>query len=391
MSEEFDYAALLRRAIETRGAKTGRERVAIYKAAQGALHAALESADSPVSVRRQAAELRKLSSAIKSVDAEYRILSEKEAEDSQGEARRRIATALADVATVPREQADVDDDAELDPLALEPLPLPPARAPIPWREKPSAFLKERLDVVQALIERRLHLASSRDRAHYAWLLIEPCYQVSFVVIAYWMLNREYIMDVHAAPFAVIGVAAWLMFRTTITKVIILNSEVHETQLSHVSRLDELLSQALFVAILYLFVVSALLLGLAACGYTFKVNNLPLALAWWWAIWVFAFGIGMACAALASRHMWARRAIPLLLRKIMVFSGIVLVTEQLPPDYKAYFLWNPLIHAMQSLRGALFLQYESIDARPVYFFYAALVALSIGLASERAVSLGKSPA
>jgi capsular polysaccharide transport system permease protein len=76
---------------------------------------------------------------------------------------------------------------------------------------------------------------------------------------------------------------------------------------------------------------------------------------------------------------------------MVFSGIVLVTEQLPPDYKNYFLWNPLIHGMQELRGALFEQYRSIDAQPIYFILFILLALAIGLASERAVSLTRAAA
>jgi capsular polysaccharide transport system permease protein len=389
MSSENDYVIILRRAIKMKGATLGRERVAIYKAAQSAMASAFDRAESPVPQRRRTDEFRRLSSAIRQIEAEYR------AERAEQEGQSAQATSCSIIAATEPIKLDDDDtncDAyEPEPFWLEPLPPPPPRPDKMWQESYSAYFKERLDVIRALIEQRLHLASSRDRGHYLWLIVEPSYQVGFVVATYWLLDRIFIMDVYAAPFAVVGVGAWLMFRTTVLKLISHTAGASRAQLSRISRLDELISHANFVGMLYLFVVIAMLAVLAAAGYTFKVNNAPLALAWWFAIWIFAFGIGMFGAAFASKYYWARKAMPLVLRKLMIFSGIVIVTEQLPPDYKVYFLWNPLIHGMQAMRGALFLQYESVDAKPLYFIFAALLWLAIGLAAERAASLVKATA
>lgn len=392
MSNVIDYVTILRRVIEMKGATIGRERVAIYKAAQAAMQSAFDRAETPVAPRRRAEETRRLSAAIREIEAQYR--AEREEQERQS-AHQAHATSRAIVAAMDSLELEDEDpacaDLEPEPLRLEPLPAPPPRPEKAARESLSAYLKERLDVIRALIEQRLHLASSRDKGHHIWLVVEPSYQVGFVVATYWLMNKMFIMDVYAAPFAVVGVGAWLMFRTTVLKLISHTAGASQAQLSRISRLDDLASHAIFVGLLYLFVVIAMLSTLAAFGYTFKINNAPLALAWWFAIWIFAFGLGMSGAALASKYYWARKAMPLVLRKLMVFSGIVMVTEQLPDPYKVYFLWNPLLHGIQSLRGALFLQYNSVDAEPLYFIFAALMSLAIGLASERAASLVKATA
>ena len=53
--------------------------------------------------------------------------------------------------------------------------------------------------------------------------------------------------------------------------------------------------------------------------------------------------------------------------MQIVSSVVLVTEQLPTEYRPYLLWSPLAHAMQLLRSAYFEGYKSEDAVPHYFF------------------------
>jgi len=76
------------------------------------------------------------------------------------------------------------------------------------------------------------------------------------------------------------------------------------------------------------------------------------------------------------------------RMLVMFSGVAFVTEQLPLDYKVYFLWSPVLHAIQSLRDALLVEYDSVDADAFYFFAALVLVLAFGLAMDRSARLRK---
>jgi ABC-type polysaccharide/polyol phosphate export permease len=64
--------------------------------------------------------------------------------------------------------------------------------------------------------------------------------------------------------------------------------------------------------------------------------------------------------------------------------VILVTEQLPADYRPYLLWSPLAHAMQLLRSAYFEGYKSEDASAAYFFIGFGVMVIVAVMAQQSV-------
>ena len=66
---------------------------------------------------------------------------------------------------------------------------------------------------------------------------------------------------------------------------------------------------------------------------------------------------------------------------MIASGKMFVVNTLPAFMLALFDWNPLFHAIDQARGAIFIHYNPHFSSPTYPFYVAIALITIGLMGE----------
>ena len=69
------------------------------------------------------------------------------------------------------------------------------------------------------------------------------------------------------------------------------------------------------------------------------------------------------------------------RMNMIFSGKMFLANTLPASMLAVFDWNPLFHAIDQMRGDVFLNYTPHFSSPTYPLYVAVVLMMIGLLGE----------
>ncbi|RLA34997.1 MAG: ABC transporter, partial [Gammaproteobacteria bacterium] len=75
--------------------------------------------------------------------------------------------------------------------------------------------------------------------------------------------------------------------------------------------------------------------------------------------------------------------PMALRPFFVISGVIFPLSMLPDEFKAYLLWNPLLHAIELSHVAYFASFESPFVSLEYLFLSAVVSLAFGLTCLRA--------
>ena len=66
---------------------------------------------------------------------------------------------------------------------------------------------------------------------------------------------------------------------------------------------------------------------------------------------------------------------------MVFSGKMFVANALPGYMLAMFDWNPLFHAIDQLRGYIFINYNPNFSSPTYPLWVAIALIMVGLLIE----------
>lgn len=80
--------------------------------------------------------------------------------------------------------------------------------------------------------------------------------------------------------------------------------------------------------------------------------------------------------------WAPKAVgiimPLYVRFMMIASGKMFVANMIPPSFLNWIDWNPLFHAIDQLRGFLFINYTPHNSNPLQPIWFSLGVLVLGM-------------
>lgn len=100
--------------------------------------------------------------------------------------------------------------------------------------------------------------------------------------------------------------------------------------------------------------------------------------------VWGWGVAMGMVLLAITPWMPDVSVLLrtiIMRVNMVASGKMLLANNLPESRRWMFDWNPLFHAIDQTRGALFLNYEPRTTSMLYPIYATLALAVVGMLGE----------
>lgn len=238
----------------------------------------------------------------------------------------------------------------------------------------------RTGVILSLWLRSINFEASHDRIGYLWLVLDPLIHVLIICIVPLLLHADQVADMNTFPFAIIGACFWLTFRAAATGALA-GGGILKTQLEHpvVRRFDIIIARGVSAIVIYFFVGIALIFVTTYMGVSEFPINLPMFLLLFLISWIFGISYGIIVHSLVLRYPGMRRINGFLIRFIGLTSGLFFVSEQLPDDIAAIFLWNPLLHVVQFARSCWFYDYKSRDADPNYILYWSLGLVLLALA------------
>jgi capsular polysaccharide transport system permease protein len=130
-------------------------------------------------------------------------------------------------------------------------------------------------------------------------------------------------------------------------------------------LEGLLRSFIFV----LFIIGGLLLGL-----DIYPDNALKAFGAWLSLWCLGLGLGLLTSVLASLVPEVAKIIRMLSLPLMIISGVIFPLNQLPHWLLEYLMYNPIPHALETLRLGFFENYKTIHGTSMLYFW--LVTLSL---------------
>lgn len=240
-------------------------------------------------------------------------------------------------------------------------------------------------VVLALFVRELKTRFGRFRLGYFWALLEPMVGVAVLAVIWSALRVKDFGGVPVVPFLVTGMVPFLFFTTTITSclhAIAANQGLFNYR--QVRPFDAIVTRILLEGIIYLAVYVAFLF---VCWWVFDFevwpHNLLMLLVVSTLLFLMAAGLAMAASVAGSLFQEAAKLIPMLMRPLFFISGVIFPLFMLPDEYKAWLLWNPLLHAIELSHVAFFASFESPFVSLEYLGLCAVTALAFGLTCLRA--------
>ncbi|EYD76926.1 putative cell surface polysaccharide export ABC-2 transporter permease protein [Rubellimicrobium mesophilum DSM 19309] len=92
----------------------------------------------------------------------------------------------------------------------------------------------------------------------------------------------------------------------------------------------------------------------------------------------ALGIGLLnCFLISMFQMWGTLW-NVVTRPLLLLSGVMLMVDSLPPQWRDVLLWNPLVHVVAETRTGFYHGYDPSYVSPVYVFGVSLVTGTVGL-------------
>lgn len=224
----------------------------------------------------------------------------------------------------------------------------------------------RLLIIVALWLRAMKSDAAADRIGYAWFLLEPIMSVGFITVVALLLHAPYVFDMPAYPFAILGVISWDTFRFAAMAAMSNGGTIiHQMDHPPVRRFDVIVAKALNGFVIYSLVGMIMMGSAIALDFTTLPEDPLLLVGAFLLVWLLGLSYGAVVGSLQMRYGGVRRVNSILLRTVALTSGLFYVTEQLPPDLQVFVIWNPLIHLVQIIRSAWFVEYDSVDASLPY--------------------------
>lgn len=239
-------------------------------------------------------------------------------------------------------------------------------------------------VVHALVLRELQTRFGRTQLGFLWLFIEPMILASAIGGLHWLADRSKVPGVSVFVFYLIGYTPYFAFRAIINRAVgAFHSNMTLMYHRHVRLFDIVLARHLLEICAVLTVTALIVIGVTVVMER-PPYSMPALIGGVVLLLLYAHGLGMMAAAVASVSEVAERFIHPLTYLSLPLSGAFFTMHSLPPSLREALLWNPQPHFHEMMREGMFgdmlVTYYSIP----YVLGAVAVTNLLGMAALRAV-------
>jgi capsular polysaccharide transport system permease protein len=242
-----------------------------------------------------------------------------------------------------------------------------------------------LRVIAALVRRETRAHFGESRLGYLWALIEPALHLTaFALLFGYVFRRSNPLGGNLTLFMLTGLIPYFLYYKLATYLAgAIEGNRALLNLPPVKPLDVLVSRGILEASTYLFVGFIALVGLFVAGIGDALPHYPLRLAVALTVILgFGFGVGIANAVIrVFIRNWAS-IFMLCIGPIYLLSGIWFLPEEIPPPFRDYLLYNPLMHFIMWVRSSFYVNYDSEYLDKRYATASTIVVFVLALALVR---------
>ena len=222
------------------------------------------------------------------------------------------------------------------------------------------------------------------RATWFWLLAEPVFHVSYMMVIFTVVRVRTIGGIHTALWLAGGMFTYFMFnRSAQQSKEALNANRALFAYRQVKPVDTVLVRAFTEAFLMVFVIALLLLGL----YLFGVQSLPqdtlAVLEGLLGMWLLGLGFGLVASVTSHLIPEMKRVLSFIMMPMFMISGVIFPISMVPPPYREWLMYNPVAHGLEAVRLGFAPYYYAVPELSISYLYGfALVLVFFGLALHR---------
>ncbi|HHQ4574403.1 ABC transporter permease [Aeromonas hydrophila] len=244
-------------------------------------------------------------------------------------------------------------------------------------------LKVLRDVTFGLLMRELKTRFGKYRMGYLWAILDPLVTISIFSALFGLKQRHGFGGAEAPVFIAAGYLPFLFFKLTVNR---LQSAVSANKglfcYRQVTPFSTLFARFILEIIIGILVASILIPGL----YWFGFHALPAdplaVLVGYLMIMLLSFSLGSLFCICASLSSEAEKLIPILMRPLMWISCVFFPLAAIPQNYQHFFLWNPIVHALELIRSGWIAGFDSPSVSWEFLIGVTIVMLTFSMSCYR---------
>lgn len=225
------------------------------------------------------------------------------------------------------------------------------------------------------------------RGAWFWLLAEPIFHMSYMVILYSVISVHSIGGIKSAVWALMGLLAFFCFKRTAVQV----SQAIAGNLAlfafrQVKPIDMMIVRALLEGLVIVVVYLVLSLGFYFLGLDLLPDDGLLVIAAFFGLWLLGFAFGVVLAVMGELMPESAKMVSMLLLPLYWLSCVMFPLASVPEPYRHLLLFNPVVHGIELCRVGMASYYHQVPALSLSYLYGcSLVLLYAGLLFYRRFS------
>lgn len=236
-------------------------------------------------------------------------------------------------------------------------------------------------VIFALFVRELKTRFGRWRLGYVWAVLEPLLGIIVLaLVVTYLRGREPWFGIPVPVFVGIGFMFYQFFQKLSTATVgAISANMPLFGYRQVKPFDALVTRTLLESLI--FIVSTLILmwiGAWFFGYNVIPHDPLRAITVVILVIANGFGLGLIFAVFGALKPEAAKLVPLLNRPLLFLSCVMFPLASVPQHLQVYLLWNPLAHAIEQFRFAMYPFYPTEGTSLLFLLQCAVVFQVFGL-------------
>jgi len=239
------------------------------------------------------------------------------------------------------------------------------------------------DVVFGLLIRELKTRFGSYRLGYAWALIDPLLMISLFSIVFGMRSQSGFGGVPAQVFITAGYLPFMFFNKVVNQ---LKSSVNANMglfcYRQVTPFATFVARFVLEVMVGVIVGIVLVLGLLWFGFAAIPADPLEVISIYLLLMVLSFSLGIIFCVIGKLVPEANKFLDLLMMPLMFISCVMYPLATIPQQYQHWFLWNPLVHAVELIRRGWIAGYQSPAVSDGYLAACTLVLLTFAMSCYR---------
>ena len=224
------------------------------------------------------------------------------------------------------------------------------------------------NVVYALILRETKTRFGQYQIGFLWAILEPVLWILTFSLLFYFSNRHTPSNMDMFNFLLTGLLPFLMFRTTMSKI---SSAISANKAllyyPQVKIIDLISARAYLELSIFIFVFCLLVTINSFFLPDFIIDNILGVIEGFVLLWLFSVGIGLLFLNAIAFIQSTDKLISVIQRPLFWSSGLFFTANELNPQLRELFLYNPVLHFIELIRFHFFIEYEVIFFDHSYMF------------------------